>query len=199
MRIVMIGAGIAALAAAGVVGYVTLGQAEKPATVQVSQPAAPAPKPAAPVPMAEQPAKVATAPASASAAAPTPPKPVPLPATAPAPAPAPKVAALPPPKVGKMTGDQVKQHFFTGEKFFAQTPQGVAYKMTYAPDGKMLREPAGKAGVKAEGTWKVQKDGFCTQWSGSPQNCYGMVYGNDGRFNVMKGTTVVGVWSKAPN
>jgi hypothetical protein len=200
MRLVMIGAGIAALAAAGAVGYVTLGQAEKRSASAATQPSAP--RPAAPGSVADPPQKVAAVPAIAP---PTPPaqKPVPLPASAPASAPAPastpKVAALPPPKVGKMTGDQVKQHFFTGEKFFAQTPQGVAYRMAFAADGKMTREPAGKAGVKAEGTWKVQKDGFCTQWKGSPQNCYGVVFGNDGKYNVMKGTTVVGVWSKATN
>jgi hypothetical protein len=205
MRILMIGAGVAALAGAAVVGYVAMGRADKPAVTPTANVAAPAPKTASVQPAPADPVgKIAAAgPAPQPAPAPAA-KPAPLPAATPAPAAAPaaptRTASLPPPKVGKMTGDQVKQHFFNGEQFWSSTPQGVKYRMMFSSDGKMSREPLGKAGAKASGQWQVQKDGFCTQWGNASPNCYGLIYGNDGRYNIMKGTTVVGYWSKsAPN
>jgi hypothetical protein len=63
---------------------------------------------------------------------------------------------------GKLTPSEIQSTFFTGQAFTAATPQGIRYKMVFTPDGKMTREPVGKAGAKSEGTWKLSKDGYCT-------------------------------------
>jgi hypothetical protein len=64
-------------------------------------------------------------------------------------------------------------------------------------DIQSTREPQGKAGVKGEGTWKLSKDGFCTTWKNSPQNCFTLVSAGDNKWSVMKGgKSLVGTWSK---
>jgi hypothetical protein len=90
----------------------------------------------------------------------------------------------------------IKTSFFTGQAFTAATPSGVKYKMSYAADGKMTREPVGHAGGKSEGTWTLSKDGFCTTWKGSQANCYTLVSSGDNRWSVMKGSGLMAVWTK---
>ena len=67
--------------------------------------------------------------------------------------------------------NEIQSTFFTGQAFTASAPN-IKYKMVFTADGKMTREPAGGAGSKSEGTWKLTKDGFCTTWKGSKANCY---------------------------
>jgi hypothetical protein len=68
--------------------------------------------------------------------------------------------------------------------------------MSFTADGKMTREPAGKAGVKDTGTLKLDKTGFCTTWKGSKSNCFVIVTTGDNKWSVMKGSAVIAVWSK---
>ncbi|MCW5689773.1 MAG: hypothetical protein KIT76_14600 [Pseudolabrys sp.] len=101
---------------------------------------------------------------------------------------APAPARLPP--------DEIQKAFFTGQPFNAATPSGVAFKMTFLPNGKVTREPTGKAGVRGEGTWTLDKNGFCTTWKNSKPNCFVLIDAGDNKWSVMKGKGVVAVWSK---
>lgn len=97
---------------------------------------------------------------------------------------------------GKLTPADIKAAFFTGQPFSAATPSGIKYKMTYMPDGKVTREPVGRVGVQGEGTWALNKDGFCTTWKGSKPNCYALVSNGENKWSVMKGSALMGVWTK---
>jgi hypothetical protein len=97
---------------------------------------------------------------------------------------------------GKLAPADIKNSFFNGQAFTAATPSGVKFKMVYAPDGKMTREPVGRAGGKSEGTWSMTKEGFCTAWSGSKANCYTLISSGDNRWSVMKGSGLMAVWTK---
>jgi hypothetical protein len=97
---------------------------------------------------------------------------------------------------GKLAPADIKTAFFTGQPFTASTPSGVKYKMTYTEDGKVAREPVGRAGGKGEGTWALSKDGFCTTWKGSKPNCYALVSSGDNKWSVMKGSGLMAVWTK---
>ena len=90
----------------------------------------------------------------------------------------------------------IQKSFFTGQPFTASTPSNVKYTMVFTADGKVTREPTGKAGVKGDGTWKLDKEGFCTAWKGSKPNCFAVVSSGDNKWSVMKGSTLIAVWSK---
>jgi hypothetical protein len=94
-----------------------------------------------------------------------------------------------------LSPQQIKETFFNGQPFTASTPQKVKFKMVFLPDGKMTREPLGKAGAKGEGTWKLTGDGFCTTWKGAKSNCFRLVTGEN-KWSVMLGTTPVAIWTK---
>ena len=89
----------------------------------------------------------------------------------------------------------IQATFFTGQPFTAATTN-IKYKMVFATDGKMTREPIRSGGAKSEGTWKLSKDGFCTTWKGSKANCYRVESSGDNKWSVKKGATVVATWSK---
>jgi hypothetical protein len=93
-----------------------------------------------------------------------------------------------------MAPAEIQATFFNGQPFTAAA-SNVKYKMTFSADGKMTREPIG-AGAKNEGTWKLSKDGFCTTWKGSKQNCFRVQTAGDNKWSVMKGSTVVATWTK---
>ena len=54
---------------------------------------------------------------------------------------------------GPLAPKDIQATFFTGQPFTASTPKGVKYKMVFTADGKITREPEGRAGTKDEGTW----------------------------------------------
>ena len=97
---------------------------------------------------------------------------------------------------GKLAPADIQSTFFTGEAFTSSTPQNIKYKMVFTADGKITREPIGRTGVKGEGTWKLSKDGFCTTWKGSPANCFTLLAAGDNKWSVLKGTSIIGTWSK---
>ena len=68
--------------------------------------------------------------------------------------------------------------------------------MVFTGDGRVTRKPQGTTGVGGEGTWKLSKDGFCTTWKGSNENCYTLMAAGEKKWSVMKGKANVGTWSK---
>ncbi len=103
------------------------------------------------------------------------------------------------PAVVKLKPEDIKTNFFNGQPFTSETPSGVKFKMVFTPDGKATREPLGKSGAKGEGTWTLDKRGFCTLWNGSTAvkpNCYSLVSKGENKWSVMNGTALLGFWSK---
>jgi hypothetical protein len=96
----------------------------------------------------------------------------------------------------RLAPNEIQTTFFIGKPFTASTPANVRFTMTFTPDGKVVREPVGQAGAKGEGSWKLSKDGFCTTWKGGRPNCFAVLASGDNKWSVLKGTTVVAVWTK---
>jgi len=96
----------------------------------------------------------------------------------------------------KLTPKEIQTEFFDGKSFVAATTSGTKFKMTFATDGKVTREPQDKSGQKGEGTWKLSKDGFCTTWQGKSATCYTLVNVEKNKWSVVRGATTVSVWSK---
>jgi hypothetical protein len=97
---------------------------------------------------------------------------------------------------GPMTPKDIQATFFTGQPFTAATPSKVKFTMVFAPDGKVTREPVGKAGAKGEGSWKLSNDGFCTSWKSAKPNCYRILTSGQNKWSVMQGATVIAIWTK---
>ena len=106
------------------------------------------------------------------------------------------VASITPALAAVLAPNEIQSTFFTGQPFTSSTPSNVKFKMVFTADGKMTREPVGKAGVKDTGTWKLDKTGFCTTWKGSKPNCFVIVTTGENKWSVMKGSAVIAVWSK---
>lgn len=96
----------------------------------------------------------------------------------------------------RMTPSDVQATFFNGKPFTASTTSGTQFKMTFTADGKMIRQPSGKAGKKSSGTWKLDTSGFCTIWKGAETNCFTVVPSGKNKWLIQKGSTTVAVWSK---
>ena len=77
------------------------------------------------------------------------------------------VASITPALAAGLAPKDIQSTFFNGQPFTSSTMSNVKFKMVFTPDGKMTREPVAKTGAKAEGTWKLSKEGFCTTWKGS--------------------------------
>jgi hypothetical protein len=96
----------------------------------------------------------------------------------------------------KLSPAEIQSTFFNGQAFTASTTSNIKFTMVFMPDGKVTREPTGKSGVKGEGTWKLDKNGFCTTWKGSKAaNCF-TVMADDKKWSVIKGTSAVAIWTK---
>jgi hypothetical protein len=106
------------------------------------------------------------------------------------------VALYAAPAPARLAPADIQKTFFNGQTFTSATPSNIQFRMTFTDDGKVVREPVGKSGVKGEGTWKLDKDGFCTTWKNSKPNCFVVVATGDNKWSVMRGPAVVGVWSK---
>src|ERR1700746_2663221 len=74
-----------------------------------------------------------------------------------------------------MAPNDIKATFFTGQPFTAASPSGAKFKMTFAPDGKMTREPLEQSGNASAGTWKLSAKGFCTAWRHAKTNCFTII------------------------
>ena len=106
------------------------------------------------------------------------------------------IASITPALAAGLAPKDIQSTFFNGQPFTSSTMSNVKFKMVFTPDGKMTREPVAKTGAKAEGTWKLSKEGFCTTWKGSTANCFRIETAGDNKWSVVKGTTAVGTWSK---
>lgn len=95
-----------------------------------------------------------------------------------------------------MLPSDIQAIFFNGQAFTASTPSGTQFKMIFAPDGTMTRQPRGKAGKKSSGTWKLDTAGFCTTWKQAASNCYTVIASGKNKWSVLKGSTIVAVWAK---
>jgi hypothetical protein len=95
----------------------------------------------------------------------------------------------------KLAPNDIQTTFFNGQAFTAQTPSNLKFKMTFTADGKMKRVPIG-TGSRGEGTWKLSKEGFCTNWKGSKYRCFTVVSAGDNRWSVLQGSTIMATWSK---
>ena len=95
-----------------------------------------------------------------------------------------------------MTPSDIQATFFSGQPFTASTPGGTKFKMIFAPDGTMTREPSKKSGTKSSGTWKLDTSGFCTTWKGAEANCYTVIPSGKNKWSVQKGSTTIAVWAK---
>jgi hypothetical protein len=93
--------------------------------------------------------------------------------------------------IGRSPGD-----LFNGQPFTASSPSGVKFKMIFAADGKVTREPLAGAGAKGEGTWKLDKEGFCTTWKGQKPNCYNVITNGQNKWSIMRASSLLAVWSK---
>jgi hypothetical protein len=102
------------------------------------------------------------------------------------------------PASGTLPPKDIQTTFFNGTPFTAAATGAVKYKMTFTADGKMTREPLGSNGSKAEGTWKLSNEGFCSTWKGSKANCFRVAPAGDNQWSILKGTTKVATWSKQP-
>ncbi len=106
------------------------------------------------------------------------------------------VTSIVPAVSANLAPKEIQTLFFTGQPFTSATPANVKYKMTFSADGRVVREPMGKSGAKGEGSWTLNKYGFCTTWAGSPPNCFRLVADGANRWSVLKGNSIVGTWSK---
>jgi hypothetical protein len=104
-------------------------------------------------------------------------------------------AAVAAPAETQLAPQDIKTTFFTGTPFTSASGS-VKYKMTYNPDGKMMREPIGTGGSKGEGSWKLNNDGFCSTWKGSKANCFRVMVSGENKWVVRKGAGVAATWTK---
>jgi len=105
------------------------------------------------------------------------------------------ISAVAPAAAAMLAPNEIQATFFNGQPFTASSGS-TKYKMTFATDGKMTREPVGGAGAKSEGTWKLTKEGFCSTWKGAKANCYRVQTDGDNKWSVMKGTAKIATWTK---
>jgi hypothetical protein len=96
----------------------------------------------------------------------------------------------------KLTPAEIQATFFNGAVFVAATPSGIKFKMTFTADGKVVRVPTGNGGIKNQGSWKLDDNGYCTTWKGAKPSCFTVVAADQNKWSVMKGPAVIATWSK---
>jgi hypothetical protein len=96
----------------------------------------------------------------------------------------------------KLTPAEIQSTFFTGQPFTAATPSGTKFKMTFTADGKAKRVPASKGGARNEGEWRLDADGYCTTWKNGKPSCFTVVNNDKNKWSVLKGSTVIAIWTK---
>ena len=99
-----------------------------------------------------------------------------------------------------MAPSDIQATFFNGQSFTASALDGTKFKMTFTPDGKMIREPLAHTGYKNVGTWKLDAKGFCTTWQHAKPTCFTVIPNGENRWSVQKRATTIAttiaVWSK---
>jgi hypothetical protein len=92
-----------------------------------------------------------------------------------------------------MAPNDIQAAFFNGKPFTAAALTGAKFKMTFTPDGKMMREPLAQSGKKNTGTWKLNEKGFCTRWEHAKSNCFTIVPIGENKWSVQKTATTIAV------
>ena len=95
-----------------------------------------------------------------------------------------------------MAPNDIQATFFDGHSFTASTPASIQFKMTFTPDGKIIREPLSQSGYKNNGTWKLDAKGFCTIWQNAMRTCFTVIPDGENKWSVRKGAKVVATWTK---
>jgi hypothetical protein len=95
-----------------------------------------------------------------------------------------------------MAPSDIQATFFNGQPFTASTPGGTQFKMTFTPDGKMIREPLAHTGYKNNGTWKLDAKGFCTTWQHAQRTCFNVIPNGENKWSIQKGASVIATWTK---
>jgi len=95
-----------------------------------------------------------------------------------------------------MVPSDIQATFFNGQPFTASTPGGTQFKMTFMPDGKMIRQPVAQSGYKNNGTWKLDAKGFCTTWQNAQRNCFTVIPNGENKWSVHKGASVIATWAR---
>jgi hypothetical protein len=102
--------------------------------------------------------------------------------------------------VEPMAPTDIQATFFNGQPFIASTPGGTKFRMTFTPDGRMIRESVAQPGNKISGTWKLNTKGFCTAWQRAKPTCFTVIPTGENKWSVQKiATTIattVAMWSK---
>jgi hypothetical protein len=87
------------------------------------------------------------------------------------------------PAAKPMTPKEIQATFGTGTPFTSSTPSGTSYTITLNSDGTASRLPK-KGKVAITGKWRVSKDGYCSTWGKSSENCYQVEKDSD-RYKVL--------------
>lgn len=99
----------------------------------------------------------------------------------------------------KFSGEQIKAQWFDGQPFLATGPDGTAYRMVFAPDGKSTRTPlAGKKPKTVGGFWRVIAEGYCSRWAGSNrEKCFNVRKSEDGKDTIVRfGQQIAATWKR---
>ncbi len=89
-----------------------------------------------------------------------------------------------------LTPSQIKSTFGTGKPFSAASADGRAkFWFTFNADGSAQAVPKGRKSG-AHGTWRLSKNGYCTQWGTGAEHCY-TIDKTGSQFDVRDGGTVI--------
>ena len=70
-----------------------------------------------------------------------------------------------------LTPAEIQATFATGTPFSSTTTSGTAYSIVLKTDGTASRTPR-RSKTPITGTWRLSKDGYCSTWGKSAENCY---------------------------
>ena len=89
-----------------------------------------------------------------------------------------------------LTPAEIQATFETGKPFSSSTPSGTSYTIVLNSDGSASRTPR-RSKVAITGRWRLSKEGYCSTWGKSQENCYRMEK-DTGRYKVLdrSGSTV---------
>jgi hypothetical protein len=89
-----------------------------------------------------------------------------------------------------LTPAEIQATFGTGTPFSSSTPSGTSYTIILKSDGTASRTPR-RSKTAITGMWHLTKDGYCSTWGKSQENCY-RVEKDTGRYKVLdhSGSTI---------
>jgi hypothetical protein len=96
----------------------------------------------------------------------------------------------------ELVGPQaLKRDWFDGRAVSTVGPRGGKTEFAFKPDGTLTRT-GGRQGSAADGTWRLDEDGFCmTLGQAKRESCYLAVRGDGGSLRVMRKSGAF-VWTR---